>query len=321
MKYLYICLLLCVTFSSHAQVNPNRCKDFYLGCVSYYIEENPKLADSLFHFAMNDDELDTDFSSFSTMNFARIKAALGDTSKAVSFIRKAVMQGYPLEWVTEKKFPILKGKLKTMPLDSLSRYFYNIIDIKAYKSALELDNIFNFNVRILYQDSNLATKNQMPKIDSIRFEKLKHHIDTYGFPKDKQIGTMAVGNLIQYMEQLAVTYEPAWTYIEKLFIEVLNKGNLEPYYYARLCDHRSNLLDEKGKYGTHYQKPRKGIKGNKPYEFPLRDPTTVDKDRAALGIVPIYIRIYGAFSAESKLPNGYSFDEPTFRKRIFEQCL
>lgn len=312
--------LFFLTCNLYAQFNPNRCRDFYLDCINYYVDENPKLADSLFNFVMDEKAIDTNFNSFSTMNVAKIKAALGDTSKTLFYIRKAVTQGYPVEWVSEKKFPMLKGKIKNLPLDSLSRYFFNIIDVKAYKAALELDNIFNFNVRILYQDSSLVTKNQRLKIDSIRLEKLKIYIDKYGFPTDKQIGTMAVGNMIQYMEQLATTYTPAWNYTEKLYIEAFNKGKLAPLYYARLYDHRSVLLDEKGKYGTLYHKPRKGIRGNSPFESPLQNPEIVDRDRAELGLAPIYILIYGLFSKDSKLPNGYLFDELEFRKKIFIQC-
>jgi hypothetical protein len=317
--YIFIYFLLQLNMG-YTQVNPNKCRDFYLGCVNYYLKKDPVFADTLFRYAIKDTSLDSISNSLTTMQFAKIQYELGKNDLAWENIKKSVSQGYPTEWVTAKKFPNLKDKINPQDLDSVARTFFKHIHLKAYFSALELDNILNFNIRILSKDSTIVTKRQQLKIDSLRLIKLKNHINTFGFPTNQQIGAAAVGNFTYYTEQLAVYYPNAWNYIAGIYEKALLEGKLDPYYYANFHDHKSLILDEKGKYGTEYHKPRKGIKGNPPFEYPLRDAATIDYDRQNIGIPPIFIHVYGIFSDESKLPKGYSFDEDTFRKNIFDCC-
>ena len=164
-------------------------------------------------------------------------------------------------------------------------------------------------IRIYGAESNEAEELQeiYRKNHAINEKKVRHILDTYGWPKKELIGeqgNLTICNVLQHSD-----YEVRTEYLP-LMRQAVMDGDLEPRFLARAEDRIATDRGELQIYGGQmkYYPETKSFN-----VWPVYDPVNIDKRRAEIGLGPIAEHLKNRFDFE------WDLEEQIRRTEEFEK--
>lgn len=232
-------------------------------------------------------------------------ALAGNTEKAFFYLNKVI---------TIDKWINLSHLLSDSDLNTLhtDKRWQPLIDkVKSNKEKAEamlnkplaalLDTVYDedqadrLNIDIIQKQFGIQSK-QLDSLwrkiyfqDSVNLLKVKHIIDTYGWPGPElvgQKGATAIFLVIQHADSLT-----QMTYVPKMR-EAVKKGKAQPQSLALLED---RILTNQGKKQIYGSQVRWNEQKGKNEFFPIQDEINVNKRRAKVGLQPLeeYAKHFG----------------------------
>jgi hypothetical protein len=177
----------------------------------------------------------------------------GDTSKAIDYVRKALINGLDTLILYQYMYTHLKGNKRIFKLKDSAFYFHNLylkrLDLPYSREVDSLQYIDQCIIRQNCENENRYTfhKDRIPKdrfeLDSFVFLHLINLVNEKGFPSEKRVGTKSAGKVWVIFHH-NVRLPQNEKYID-MIESALKKGEFEPHHFAWMYDQGKMYKNEK----------------------------------------------------------------------------
>jgi hypothetical protein len=176
--------------------------------------------------------------------YAQTCIKVGDTVKAVDYVRKALINGLDTIVLYQFMYNHLKGNKRIFELKDSTSFFHNEYQKRINQNYLrEVDSLQYIDqciIRRNCEEENRYTfhKDRIPKdrfeLDSFVFLHLINLVNEKGFPSEKRVGTKSAGKVWVIFHH-NVRLPQNEKYIE-MVESALKKGEFEPHHFAWMYD-------------------------------------------------------------------------------------